>query len=575
VTSPSHGTPTLTANAQAVRLELPPRHELLPLAEDVLRRLAAHSQLGAALTDMLTGAVLEVCEELLRAGQAAGVQRPFELILRFDDQAADVAIAYDGRIPLNPHLTEPYEVPAADAGLDGVNMDTLWLHLIKHRMDRVFFEVNGPESRLRMIKYRRGQGEETRLWFLGMTPAPRQGLHVQFSGPERAPTAVLLHDADSGKVFRFEGVEAKAISLMNGQRSMYDIYMRCVEEAGPVSPHRLGALYEALEAAGMLAAADERGKPTTARHWLWRLANPMFSIPHADAVAERAHAWLRPLISPLGALMLLTVGLSGTIPLWRILNHLGQSGLPDLERLIVLHPSSLLTAYALQMVMVACHELAHAVVCKHFGGRVPRMGMMLYLAMFIFYCDTTSSWGFPHRWQRIMVSLAGPLVTWAFLGGGLWAADHFLGAGTFWEPVFLLSCLLLAFSLIMNFNPFIRMDAYYMLMDWSGVSNLREKSFRFMARELFGRWLPGRPQKRPYGARLKAIFWVYGVLGALVTVALFILPFAYFARLAMDDGPHGGRVIMGLAALALALFGLGHKAVKRLRRLRRRAYKIK
>jgi putative peptide zinc metalloprotease protein len=565
----------LAVEDNTVRLKLPPRESLLPLAEDALRRLSRHGELSPALEEMLVGAVLEACEELLRAGRAVSLEQPFELVLDFSAEAAEVAIAYDGKIPLNPHLSEPYEVPTVSSDPEDVNLDTLWLHLIKHRMDRVFFEVKGPVHLLRLIKYRREEGEEKRLWFLGMAPALRPGLNVQYTGPQDKPDAVLLQDFQSGKVFRFGPTEALAVRLMDGRRTLYDIYLQHVEEVGPISPHRLGVLYEALESAGMLASpADQAGQAKT-RPWLQRLTNPTYSIPHADAVVETVHGWVKPLVSPLGTMLLLAVGFSGAIPLWQGYARLGQEGLPSLEDLLLLHPLSLLAIYALQMAMVACHELAHGVTCKHFGGRVPRMGMMLYLATFIFFCDTTSAWNFPSKTQRLLVSLAGPLVTFALLGACLWATGHFLGTRSFWEPVFLLSSLLFFFGLVMNFNPFIRMDAYYMLMDLTGISNLREKSFRFLGRKLLRRRLRAGEEEQRYDERQRAIFWLYGVLGILVTATMFVLPFVHLVRQATAQGPYSGSVIVGVAALALALLSLSHKAMARLRLLRHREYKIK
>ncbi|MBI5524043.1 MAG: M50 family metallopeptidase [Desulfarculus sp.] len=565
----------MAAEDDAVRLRLPPWESLLPLAEDALRRLSRQSELTPALEDMLVGAVLEACEELLRAGRSVNIEQPFELVLAFGEDAADVAIAYDGNIPLNPHLTEPYEVPSVSSDPDDINLDTLWLHLVKHRMDRVFFEVKGPLHRLRLIKYRREEGEEKRLWFLGMSPALRPGLNVEYSGPEDNPSAVLIQDFTSGKVFRFGPTEALFVGLMDGQRNLFDIYMHHVEKVGPVSPHRLGVLYETLEASGMLATAEEMAGQARQRPWVQKLLNPIFSIPRADEVVGAVHGWVKPLVSPLGVLLLVVLGLSGAIPLWQNYSRLVHVGLPDLERLILLHPSSLVAVYLLGMIMVAFHELAHGVACKHYGGRVPRMGMMLYLASFIFFCDTTSAWNFPRKSHRVMVSLAGPLVSFAFLGGALWAVGHYLGTGSFWEPVFILSCILFFFGLVMNFNPFIRMDAYYMLMDLTGIGNLREKSFRFLGRRLLGKWLPGREQEQDYDKRQRVIFWLYGVLGVLVTAVIFVFPFIKFARLLTEEDAFSGFLILGAIGIALALFSFSHKALSRLRAMRRRKYKIK
>ncbi|MBI4797596.1 MAG: hypothetical protein HY794_02430 [Desulfarculus sp.] len=127
----------------------------------------------------------------------------------------------------------------------------------------------------------------------------------------------------------------------------------------------------------------------------------------------------------------------------------------------------------------------------------------------------------------------------------------------------------------MNFNPFIRMDAYYMLMDLTGIGNLREKSFRFLGRRLLGKWLPGREQEQDYDKRQRVIFWLYGVLGVLVTTVIFVFPFIKFARLLTEEDAFSGFLILGAIGIALALFSFSHKALSRLRAMRRRKYKIK
>ena len=56
------------------------------------------------------------------------------------------------------------------------------------------------------------------------------------------------------------------------------------------------------------------------------------------------------------------------------------------------------------------HELGHALVCKHFGGEVPEMGLLLLVFVPCLYTDVTDAWRLPNKWQRILVSAAGMLV---------------------------------------------------------------------------------------------------------------------------------------------------------------------
>ena len=160
----------------------------------------------------------------------------------------------------------------------------------------------------------------------------------------------------------------------------------------------------------------------------------------------------------------------------------------NLEEAFLSNPLLILPVYLLTLVHVTLHELGHGVTCKHYGGKVPRLGIMFYMASFIFYCDTTAAWNFPEKKHRILVSLGGPIISFAIMGAGLWGAGYYAGTGLIWEPVFVAFSLFNFFGLVMNFNPFIKMDAYYMLLDYTGIPNLRECSFKFLERKTLG-WM--------------------------------------------------------------------------------------
>ena len=72
---------------------------------------------------------------------------------------------------------------------------------------------------------------------------------------------------------------------------------------------------------------------------------------------------------------------------------------------------------------VALHEFGHSYVCRHYGGQVTVMGVMLLVFTPLPYMDASSSWGFSRRRQRIHVAAAGMIVELfvAFLAVMVWA----------------------------------------------------------------------------------------------------------------------------------------------------------
>jgi putative peptide zinc metalloprotease protein len=214
------------------------------------------------------------------------------------------------------------------------------------------------------------------------------------------------------------------------------------------------------------------------------------------------------------------------------------------------------------LTMVAIHELGHGVVCKHYGGKIQRLGIMFYLASFIFYCDTSSAWNFPDKYKRLLVSLGGPLTTFALLGLAAWGLCVLGGTRSPWEPV-LVSFIATTFvGLLMNFNPFIKMDAYYMLIDLSGIPDLRPRSFAFIRDKLAGwLWPAGAvPKREPLDPRQELIYWVYGLCGIFVTGLLVGLSVWFSVHIFLQANHTTDRYVLGAVILVLLFVRLSRRA---------------
>jgi putative peptide zinc metalloprotease protein len=111
-----------------------------------------------------------------------------------------------------------------------------------------------------------------------------------------------------------------------------------------------------------------------------------------------------------------------------------------------------------------CHELGHALACKHFGGEVPEMGVLLLVFVPCLYCDVTDAWRFAGKWQRILVSAAGmlvELVTASMATIVWWYAQPGL------VQLVALDVMIVStvHTLAVNGNPLLRYDGYYILSD--------------------------------------------------------------------------------------------------------------
>lgn len=556
-----------------IAILLPPSGRWLTFLSDGIARYARTVGFSRALEDSIIYSVMEACEELIRLAGQTGVLEPFNVFLDFRGEAAIIEIEYSGRIPLNPYEAEEYEVPDASTELDSVDVEALWLFLIRKRMDRVFFRFRGNRRVLSMMQYRREEGMEKRVWAMSIRPELRKGLHLHLDqNGDTHPRSVLQNT--SGGVLRLGASETFFVRNMNGVKTFHDLYMEHVDAIGLVSPNLPTALYEKLEAMEMFAPTEEETRGTRWRKLLLKVINPNLSIPKADEVVTAVHRRMRFFFTPPGVALLLLIGASGLIPLWGTY-HLMLKRVAELEQILFDTPQMLIPLYALTLIHVSLHELGHGATCKHFGGKVPRMGIMFYLASFFFFCDTTASYTFPEKRKRLLVSLGGPIVSFAIFGLGLWGAGYFAGSGSLWEYVFIAFSLFNFFGLIMNFNPFIKMDAYYMLMDLTGNHNLREESFRFLNRKLLG-WLGfGSEEEVKVTIRERRIFWWYGMLGSATTILFVVAPLLQLIRLLQSHSLHGGRALLLITICTLLLARLGALAFNRMRGMFYREYKLK
>jgi len=307
--------------------------------------------------------------------------------------------------------------------------------------------------------------------------------------------------------------------------------------------------------------ALERRRPERwserAVHWFAGREFAISGLDHILSAVYRAGGWL--FFTAPALIVFAAIALMGLLCFFLALRQgtftLLKSGNSLTLGLILLWLANLLTIFL--------HECAHALTTKHFGREVHRGGFMLYYGLPAFFVDTMDIW-MEDKGPRIAVSAAGPVSD--LIVGGMcsllayafphWALSPFLYKVAFTAYL----------GVLLNLNPLLELDGYFLLVDWLEIPMLRQRSLAFVRTELWNKvrtWLqsrgllPAQPalptsQEEPAAtsfSREERIFTVFGLLSAAYTVvALWLALYFWQKQLGRAVSATGPRSLRALDA---------------------------
>ncbi len=345
------------------------------------------------------------------------------------------------------------------------------------------------------------------------------GTQISRHHTSKGETYYVLNNPQANTYLKIDDRDYFLWKHMDGEHTVRDLavvyfsefeafpFDRLVDFLGQLKTHQL--LSENPE--GIFELLDER---TTAHNLAYRLqrfseqaTQREFSLKNADRFFDTVYRlggrllFTRPALIIYGLLILAGMAffirelLTGKYPL---LSTAGSFGLGLILLLMIYY------------VMTFFHECGHALTCKHYGRKVTKGGLLLYMGSPAFFVDTTDIWMAPKQ-ARIMVSLAGPLVTLVL--GSLVAVLAGLFPTFSFNEVLFKAALIGYVSALINLNPLLELDGYYVLTDWLEIPLLRKKSFTFVRKELptkiFKEW--------SNFSREEKIYSLYGIAAAVFT----------------------------------------------------------
>lgn len=157
-----------------------------------------------------------------------------------------------------------------------------------------------------------------------------------------------------------------------------------------------------------------------------------------------------------------------------LIGNNGEKITNDLSNL-QLDTVSIIVLYTAMILTLMLHEIGHATVCKKYGGKVTKMGVVLFFLAPCLYCDVSDIYMFRGKKGKILVSVAGLYINSIM---SLIAIFFYctLNTSDSISSLLLLYYIANVGFIIYNLIPFVKLDGYWLLAGLLNISNLYMKS---------------------------------------------------------------------------------------------------
>ena len=325
-------------------------------------------------------------------------------------------------------------------------------------------------------------------WYRVAGLKPRLRTHVQTHRHSyRDAIWFVLQDHSSGRSHRLTPAAYAFIGLMDGTRTVQNIWDLCNERSGTDAPTQ----DDVVRLLGQLHAADalicdvppdtrelfrrfQRQRRQTWRQRLWTPLAIRIPLFDPDSFLERTAFLVRPLFGWFGALVWLSVVTTGLV--------LAALNWPALSENFVdraLAPQNLLLLWFIYPLVKAIHELGHAYATKIYGGEVHEIGIMLLVFVPVPYVDASAASSFPDKRQRMVVGAIGIAVEMLLAAVAVFVFAH-ATIGLAHAVAYNVILIGGVSTILFNGNPLLRFDGYYVLADALELPNLGQRANRYL-----------------------------------------------------------------------------------------------
>ncbi len=336
----------------------------------------------------------------------------------------------------------------------------------------------------------------------------------------------IIHDPLAAKYYKLTKYEHDLLAAFDGQKDLKET-IESLKRAGRfyAEEHAVEIANRAAKAGLLLGTSHTSAKRlvetksnTDKVKRVKALSNLYFvyiPLVNPDKFLENTLWIIRPLLSKWAFPVIFALSCSAIYILLTSTERLYNN------YLFFFNLNNLVILWAVIIVSKLAHELAHAYTAKRYGLTVPRMGVAFLVFMPCLYCDTTDAWRLAKPSNRIAISAAGIIAeaVLAIIAAHIW---FFSKPGLLNSIAFYMMVVSLISTIFINGNPLIKLDGYFVLIDWLKTPNLASRSTDYLKYLFLNRTLGIERISNPAAtARDKRIYLAYGVAKTIYRLFLY------------------------------------------------------
>jgi hypothetical protein len=227
--------------------------------------------------------------------------------------------------------------------------------------------------------------------------------------------AYVVKDPRAGTYYHLGEEEHFLLTQLDGRHDSGDLRAAFAARFGlPLSEQELDEFLDMARSQGFLQpasggpepsegpsrGADAPGSPTNAAPFGLRLLYWRKTLFDPD----RLFTWLEPRIRFFWTTGFLAFS-AACILLAAVLAWTGRGQMAG-SFLDALRWETALWAWLVLLFVTTCHEFAHGLTCKRYGGEVHEVGFLMIFFMPCFYCNVSDAWLFKEKSKRLWVTFA-------------------------------------------------------------------------------------------------------------------------------------------------------------------------